>query len=384
MKPPEVSVLIADICENSLAYYVIRCLKESNQKFKINMLVASDKISSNNPWIVFYQNSHYVDRLIISIYKMNTQEYLNEVIKFMENTGTAIVFAASEEGFKFVSQYRNKLSKLCKVIALPSQEALDTAFDKWKLSLILKQNNVPIPQTSLLNRLDNFSSFNYPVIIKPINGSGGKNIQKFDKYSKEYFQKIINNKNEVYIIQEYIDGYDIDCNVLCLEGEVVAYTIQRPLGVEAGFSPKIDKLKFVHNPAVIDVVRKTMKALKWSGIAHLDLRYDYKKENFQVIEINPRFWQSLMGSLSVGVNFPYLLFLLTNNISFPPVTYEEKYYVKFPRFLKDAFDGTVEYNLSDTNIKYILSDINSVVQYSLHKFFNIHETIEEETFIKNN
>ncbi|MBW4688335.1 MAG: ATP-grasp domain-containing protein [Komarekiella atlantica HA4396-MV6] len=368
MKTKQISVLIPDQSNNPLAYYVVRCLKEGKHEFKINMIVASDQVSNNDSWSVFYNNTNFIDNLFFSKYEMNSSGYLNEVIQIIENAEVEIVVPASEAGFKFVSKYRDKLSKFCKVVALPSYDALDIAFDKWKLSLVLKQNNIPMPETVLLNSIEDASSLKYPVIIKPTNGSGGKNIQKFDAFSQDDFQSIIDNKSEVYIVQEYIDGYDIDCNVLCLEGQVIAYTIQQPLGVEGGFSPKIDKLRFVHNSSVIDIVSRTMNALKWSGVAHLDLRFDSKNGNFKVIEINPRFWQSLMGSLSVDVNFPYLLYLLTSEISFDTVSYQEKYYAKLPRFFKDALNGTLEYDLSDTNIKYLLSDINSVLRFSIHNF----------------
>lgn len=367
MKIKQPSVLIPDQCDTPLAYYVIRCLKEANSKFKINVIVSSDQVPTGNAWQIFYKHSRYIDNLIFAENKIGSVEYLNEIIQIIENAGIDIVFPASEGGFKFVSKYRDELSKFCRIVALPSHEVLYTGYDKWSLYLFLK-DAVPVPKTVLLKEIEQFSQFNYPLLLKPIDGAGGKNIQKLDTWSKESFQAILNNPNEVYIVQEYIDGYDIDCNVLCQNGQVVAYTIQQPLGVEEGFSPKIDKLKFVHDSNVYDIVSKTMNVLQWSGVAHLDLRYNSKTGQLNVIEINPRFWQSLMGSLSVGVNFPYLLYLLSSDISFAPVSYPEKYYVKIGRFIKDALSGSLEYSLSDTNIKYLFSDPNSIFQFVLQRF----------------
>jgi predicted ATP-grasp superfamily ATP-dependent carboligase len=36
------------------------------------------------------------------------------------------------------------------------------------------------------------------------------------------------------------------------------------------------------------------------------MRHDERDGQVKVIELNPRFWRSLLGSLAVGVNFPYL------------------------------------------------------------------------------
>lgn len=370
MNSKKISVLIPDQCSNALAYYVIRCLKASAYNFNISMIVPSDQIFNSNSWKRFYTCSNHIDHLHFSTHTMNSHHYLHEVIQVVEDADIDIIFAASDVGFKFLSQHREKLSDFCKVIAFPNEESLYIALDKWKLYLALQQNNIPMPETHLLSEIDNFSDLKYPVLVKPTNGIGGKNIQKFDVFSQEVFQELLKNDKEIYIIQEYINGYDIDCNVLCSEGEVLAYTIQQPLGIENGFSPKIDKLKFVHDPYVLDIVRQTMHTLKWTGVAHLDLRFNAKNGDLNVIEINPRFWQSLMGSLSVGVNFPCLLYSLTNGIPLEAVTYSDKYYAKFSRFIKDVFNGSLQYSLSDTNIKYLISDLNSLLQYGIHNLFD--------------
>ncbi|OUL35996.1 ATP-utilizing enzyme (ATP-grasp superfamily) [Nostoc sp. T09] len=368
MKINQPSVLIPDQCNNPLAYYTIRCLKEANKNFQINVIVPLG-VNDDNYWLSFYQHSSYVDNLFYSQNEISSVAYLEEVIDIIKNLAIDIVFPASEGSFKFVSQYRNQLSNFCKVVVLPSYDALDTAFDKWRLYLFLKQHNIPIPDTVLLRETDNLSEFNYPVLIKPIDGSGGKNIQKFDSLAKaESLEVILNYPRDEYIIQKYIHGYDMGCSVLCRKGEIVAYTIQQQLGATRGFTPKIDKLKFIHDSVILDVVRRTMKALQWNGIANLDLRYNSQTGEILLLEINPRFWQSMMGSLSIGVNFPYLLYLLSNEISFEPVCYEDKYYAKFSRFIKDIFDGSLNYSLSDTNTKYFLSDLNGLIHFVLNRF----------------
>ncbi|MBW4639633.1 MAG: ATP-grasp domain-containing protein [Gloeocapsa sp. UFS-A4-WI-NPMV-4B04] len=377
MQIKQPSVLIPDHCNNFLVYYVIRSLKEASSDFKINVIVPSDHAPTDKSWLIFYKHSRYINNLIFSENEVNSIEYLNEIIEIIENTGIDIVFPATDVGFKFVAEYRDQLSNFCKVVASPSHDALHTALDKWSLHLFLNKHNIPVPKTILLREIEQFNQFNYPILLKPINGSGGENIQKFDTLEQANFQFIFNDSREAYIVQDYIVGYDIGCNVLCQNGQIIAYTIQELLGIEGGFAPKINKLKFVHNSAFIDIVARTMQSLQWSGVANLDLRYNSKTGQLNVLEINPRFWQSLMGSVSIGVNFPYLLYLLSSGISFEPVSYQEKYYAKIQRFIKDALNGSLEYSLSDTNIKYLLTDPNSVFQFMLYRF------LKKIVFLKN-
>jgi hypothetical protein len=49
-----------------------------------------------------------------------------------------------------------------------------------------------------------------------------------------------------------------------------------------------------------------MRRVKWTGIAQLDLRRDSRTGQVLIIEVNPRFWGSLLASASAGVNFPIL------------------------------------------------------------------------------
>ena len=57
---------------------------------------------------------------------------------------------------------------------------------------------------------------------------------------------------------------------------------------------------------ILSIATKLMRSLNWSGVACIDLRYDEQQKIFKVIEINTRYWRSLMGSLAAGINFPLL------------------------------------------------------------------------------
>ncbi len=121
--------------------------------------------------------------------------------------------------------------------------------------------------------------------------------------------------------------YDIDCNVLCQDGTILAYTIQK------GFIPGLRRfaplvgIEFVENQQTLDVITRLVSNLRWSGVAHVDLRYDNQDKQVKLIEVNPRYWDSLLGSLFVGINFPYLACLSGLGVSFSRPDYQLKRYV---------------------------------------------------------
>lgn len=145
----------------------------------------------------------------------------------------------------------------------------------------------------------------FPALLKPARGSYGRGIVYLERpeQARAFAGADVPGG---YILQSYVEGYDVDCSVLCVDGRIVAHTIQR------GFLPGYHRfgapagIEFVHDRRVYDVASHAMRALCWSGVAHIDLRWDRTDDTIKVIEINPRYWGSLLGSLVAGVNFPYL------------------------------------------------------------------------------
>src|SRR5439155_12421826 len=66
------------------------------------------------------------------------------------------------------------------------------------------------------------------------------------------------------------------------------------------------------------VGQRVVAALGWEGIAHIDMREDPESGEVRVIEVNPRYWSSLLASHAAGVNFPYLACLSALGVLYAP------------------------------------------------------------------
>jgi predicted ATP-grasp superfamily ATP-dependent carboligase len=80
-------------------------------------------------------------------------------------------------------------------------------------------------------------------------------------------------------------------------------------------------VEFFRDDATIELIRKLMAALDWNGVANIDLRFDNANGRALILEVNPRFWGSLFGSLSVGVNFAELACRLALGLELPDPGY---------------------------------------------------------------
>jgi predicted ATP-grasp superfamily ATP-dependent carboligase len=159
----------------------------------------------------------------------------------------------------------------------------------------------------------------YPVLLKPLAGGSGSGIRRFEN-STELFQALRARPPETAgcILQTFVPGRDVDCSVLCHAGRILAHTIQTSLHPRRNPFTVGGVMAFTPHPTALAAVEKTMAALRWSGIAHLDLREDERDGSVQIVDFNPRYWLTLLGSLAAGINFPHLACLTALGLEFPP------------------------------------------------------------------
>ncbi|WP_460219742.1 ATP-grasp domain-containing protein [Psychroserpens sp. MEBiC05023] len=290
-----INVLIPD-GDSTWALSVLHCLSQSE---RYNIFVLSNKKRTATKFSKFKSYYKFYER-------HNDEQWLDIVNSEIQKQEISVVIPIAEHEMSFFIRYKEQISAISKIIPLPSINDFEIAIDKKLLSDFARSNAIPHPKSVMFasesNKLEILSSFEYPILIKPLSLKGGDGIEKVDSYDQ--FPKL---KEEPLLIQEYIEGYDIDCSVLCLNGVILAYTIQKGnLEGDTAYAPQL-AFDFVDNEEVLQVTKKVMTKLNWSGVAHLDLRYDQKAKNYKLIEVNARFWGSVEASNVAGVNFPDLI-----------------------------------------------------------------------------
>jgi predicted ATP-grasp superfamily ATP-dependent carboligase len=215
-----------------------------------------------------------------------------------------IVIACAVPGTTFLARNLEAIEGFVRCASVPSLENLRISDDKWITALQLDEAGVPNPKSVLIG--PEAIKLGFPMLFKPRVGEGGRGILRID--NEEQFHAALaklDGAQGQYIAQALIDGYDIDCSVLCRDGRVLASTEQHPIVRDrSGFSAATD-IVVEPDADVLAVARDMLLKLKWNGIVHIDLRRAKNGEVF-VIELNPRYWGTLLASLYAGVNFPQL------------------------------------------------------------------------------
>ena len=300
----KMNVLIPD-GDTILSMSVIRCVSDLEN---VNIHIASSKkwvesrFSRKIMSFTFYRRSDHEEDFI---------DLLTEIIK---NKKINVLLPIHYPTIRLLSKYRHVFKAFNMRVFTSAVEELDLADNKGTLAKLLLSNGIPHPKTIELSDFTSGTKIEYPILLKPKKGWNGNKI--FKASDKEEMIKISSDlvDQNKYLMQNYIVGYDIDMSVLCEKGNILNYTIQKGYMESASPFEPPKAIEFLTNNQIYDSVKKMMKKLNWTGVAHIDLRYDERSKQFLVIEINPRFWGSVDASKKVGVNFPYLYCLASLGI----------------------------------------------------------------------
>jgi predicted ATP-grasp superfamily ATP-dependent carboligase len=118
------------------------------------------------------------------------------------------------------------------------------------------------------------------------------------------------------MIQELIPGggdTQFSYGALCDDGRVVAsVTARRGRQYPVDFGHSSSFVETVREPAVADAANRLLAAMRYSGLAEVEFKFDRRDGRYKVLDVNPRVWtwHALCGA--AGVDFPYLLWRMVH------------------------------------------------------------------------
>lgn len=322
MLKTKTSILIPD-AENYLLIHVLNCLAQIDTVTIYAMTV-------EHSWATY--SRHIEKNTVFSEASTGLKRIENINVELLERD-IDIIMPIHDDCIKDLIVYREHLTNHEKIIVLPSYDVYKIVTNKGRFSAHLETHGIPAPKSGVLKR-ESFQmytqfGFDFPFIIKPASNShGGLGVVLVD--SEMTLQKYMDTYPEFdeFVVQEYIEGDDWGCSVLCKGGKIKAYSLQRTtIHEKKRFSPAIG-VELVHDTRPLEMIAQLLHSLKWDGVAHIDMRYNIATKSFVIIEMNARYWASIEASMVGGINFPYLHLLVSLGRDFPLPTYRSMEYLK--------------------------------------------------------
>jgi predicted ATP-grasp superfamily ATP-dependent carboligase len=263
-------------------------------------------------------SKYTTDNLVYPSPSSTPDSFVNMLVNIAKQEKYDLIIPTRDETTLLLSKHRSAFPDYTKLF-VAEHSTLCQLSDKGKTMRLADRFDVPTPTTYYIdeNGVDPIKeSLNYPVLVKPRRSSGSRGIQ-YVHSEADLAQKYreVCTKYDNPIIQEYINHEGGHYSVGTLfnnDSEVAAVHVYKetkqypPSG-----GPAIEAQSVAVKPWVNNLL-EMLKEINWTGPAHMDLLYDSNDSTPKLLEVNPRLWTSLSLSVQAGVDFPYLLYQLSN------------------------------------------------------------------------
>lgn len=267
----------------------------------------------------------------------SARQTLDKINEYCSEFKIELIVPAGLWGTYFVAKYRSHF-KVSHKFPIPSPSQIEQLHNKWFFYLLLKDLNIPTPNTVLSQDIgSDYGKVTYPVMIKPISRGNSDGVHRFDSNQElERYLSDYDNLNQPLLVQDYFEGFDAIFGFLADKGDIVAWTLHRKT---------TDFLEFFPDPQLLTAARKIISHVNYHGVGNFDIRYDPSRSHFVIIECNPRFWASCGASKYFGVDFFKFGVNMADQNSFEIISQNavtKNQYVPHPssaRFAKGFFTG---------------------------------------------
>jgi len=264
-------------------------------------------------------------RLIWPDINEDSGRYYDRLLEYVKGDNCDVVLALGDVTAILVSENKDELTKYVKT-PVPDYEILRRAADKsWTMDFCMR-HRIPCPKTydpSKQSIEDIVKETAFPVIVKPVRGVGAVGLHKFEtaeQLKKSY--DVLEKKHGKLQIQEFIPQYDtqFQAEAFCDQNSQmkVCMVIGKPrfFPVTGGTSTCNTTIE---RADIVEIVRKLLEGIKWTGSADVDLIFDPRDKTPKVLEINPRVTAGIKIGFDAGIDYADLQMRLALGLDIPEI-----------------------------------------------------------------
>jgi predicted ATP-grasp superfamily ATP-dependent carboligase len=199
----------------------------------------------------------------------------------------------------------------------PPIDVLRNAQDRVRLFEAAERAGVPIPETRLLDAIDDWDrdrivKARYALLASEyIDGlpesesSRGALTRHLDPGVEPNVEGIAAEMGHVPITQEFVPGTEYAVWALYDHGDPIAICQRRRVrGFKYTGGASVCR-RMSYDPELDAIGRALLDELDWHGPASVQFIEDASTGEYKLMEINPRFWASISCAVAAGLDFPY-------------------------------------------------------------------------------
>jgi predicted ATP-grasp superfamily ATP-dependent carboligase len=250
----------------------------------------------------------------------------------------AVLFPTRDDDVVFLDRFREQLEPYF-ILAVPESSVIQACLNKFETYLWARRAQVETPKCWLFEDEDELRhalpDIDYPCVLKPVasyewhkGGNwktvGGRKavaIGSADELLAEY--AVIARANVRILLQEMIPGSDdtiwiAACYLDRQSNWVAGFNTRKLLQVPEGFGTGCI-VQAAERPEIFEPTRRLLQAMRFTGIAEVEYKWDAHKKEYRLIEINPRPWDQHRLGKVCGTDLVLLSYCDHAGLPVPPV-----------------------------------------------------------------
>lgn len=227
----------------------------------------------------------------------NEKKYVDSLLNLCRKNDIGIIIPVIDPEIYILSKYVNLFKEEDILLMVSNEKVLDICYNKLHMNDFLKKNNFLVPKTyeninDFMVAKENYE-IDFPVIIKPIYGSGSAST-----YIVNCIEKMKALFQNGMLIQELIDGQEYGIDVFNdMHNKPVRCVVKKKISMRSG---ETDKAISVKNKDIQNNAIRLAECLKHFG--NLDCDMIMRDNNIYIIDLNPRFGGGYPATHATGTN----------------------------------------------------------------------------------
>lgn len=240
----------------------------------------------------------FVDKAY-KVVKICDDNFINQIIDICKKEEISLIIPTLDTELLVYAKNKEKIESESGAKVMISDEEMITIMRDKKLTCeFLRKNSIKVPK--VIKEI-NDNNIQFPLFIKPLDGSSGINNFKINNREELiFFSKYVKNP----IIQEFVEGNEYCVDIFCdFNGNPITITPKLRIAHSSG---EITKAKVIKDREIIELGKKIAEIFKPVGEINFDCM---KNDNgVFVIEINGRFAGGAPISFKAGSNSPMRIY----------------------------------------------------------------------------
>ncbi len=286
-----------------------------------------------------FYSRHCGERYLYPSPRFCIKEFQQWLLEFLRRRKIEMLFPLGHYGAAAVSQIQDDVRERT-LLLMPDHVTFQTAYAKISTMKTASEAGVAIPDSwfpcdypggisdvlPLIGR--------WPVLIKPSIGVGARGLvwcsdadalrRRFVEVEAEYGESFVQDFIPTGGMQYKVDML-VDLQQHRLAGIVYGKTrMYPPDGGSSTLNFSADR------PDILHMAHEMLLRLRWVGFCDFDFVVDPRDGVAKLMEINPRFPESLHMGTSVGIDFPMMMYRLASGEAVAPVDdYPKNRFLRF-------------------------------------------------------